>query len=108
MILQFMFKGDFMQLVLLLLLLMSGGTAFNEVKPLISLAGGDFADMLEEAEELTQLVTALSGAKSAPAPASGSDSPPEFQSQSFPLAPISRVADEPITRSLARYISTGA
>ena len=106
MILQFMFKGDFMQLILLLLLLLSGGSTFKDVKPLIGqVIGRDFTDMLDEVEELTQLVAAFSGSE--PVPQSESAPPPDCKSE-YPLAPIARVADESITRSLARYISTGA
>lgn len=115
MIIQFMKKGDFMQLILLLLLLISGSKNFSEVRPLIEeMAGGDAARMLDEVESLTQLASAFN-----PPPQGGNqpfeESPGAQTSQDgaacapdvFPLAPISNIADEGITYCLSRYISTG-
>ena len=104
-----------MQLILILLLLMSGPKNFSEVRPLIEeMAGGDAARMLDEVESLTQLASAFS------LPPQGDNQPfGEFHgaqtsqggaacaSDVFPLAPISNLADEGITYCLSRYISTG-
>ena len=104
-----------MQLILLLLLLISGSKNFSEVRPLIEeMAGGDAARMLDEVESLTQLASAFNpspqggnqpfdeshGAQTSQAGAAG-------QPDVFPLAPISNIADEGITYCLSRYISTG-
>lgn len=113
MILQFMKKGDFMQLILLLLLLMSGSSNLQEVKPLLKeVAGEDAAKMLDEVEGLTQLAAAFAPSKAAaPNPdcavPSQDDAPQGPQGEPFPLAPISNIADEGITYCLSRYISTG-
>ena len=121
-----MFKGDFMQLLLILLLLMSGSPDFKNITPLIEGAVGEEASgILGEVEQLSRIASAfapqgagrqdISHADVEPlmSSASAADcSPPEGQSPAgadcgFPLAPISRLADEKITYCLARYISSG-
>lgn len=121
-----MFKGDFMQLLLILLLLMSGSPDFKNITPLIEGAvGEDASGILGEVEQLSRIASAfapqgagrqdISHADVEPLMSSasaGACPPPQGQPSGgadcgFPLAPISRLADEKITYCLARYISSG-
>ena len=109
-----MSAGDFMQLILLLLLLMSGSSSLKDVKPLSEeVAGEDASRMLEEVEQLTSLASAFAPANNQNIAADDGTAPPPQTDGGgaahdfFPLAPISGIADENITYSLSRYISTG-
>ena len=120
-----MFKGDFMQLLLILLLLMSGSPDFKNITPLIEGAvGEDASGILGEVEQLSRIASAFApqggvgqsagqaGEPLMPSASAADCSPPEGQSPAgadcgFPLAPISRLADEKITYCLARHISSG-
>lgn len=106
-----MFKGDFMQLILLLLLLMSGPSAIKDVKPLIEgVVGDDLSGLFGQAEGLGDIVSALASASSPAATAAScaNDVPSGHEAHDFfPLAPVAGIADEGITYSLSRYISTG-
>lgn len=120
-----MFKGDFMQLLLILLLLMSGSPDFKNITPLIEGAvGEDASGILGEVEQLSRIASAFAphgtgeqsdgqaGEPLMPSASAGACPPPQGQSPAgadcgFPLAPISRLADEKITYCLARHISSG-
>ena len=120
-----MFKGDFMQLLLILLLLMSGSPDLKNITPLIEGAVGEEASgILGEVEQLSRIASAFapqggggqSGGQAAEplmsSASAGACPPPQGQPSGgadcgFPLAPISRLADEKITYCLARYISSG-
>ena len=97
-------KGVFMQLLILLALLLYGGNAQNilsEVKPVIESFGG------EEMKEALKSADELSGVLSAVKEISEIIPQPTRQAQSnvsFPLAPISNIADKEITYSLSKYI----
>ena len=111
-------EGQFMQLLLLIMLALAGGNAeaLKQVKPVIEkLGGGDAMNMIKEAEELSKMLSAVQsltgGAKSAGSPSfnkgcsNGANA--EFAQHGFPLAPIAQIADENITYCLSRYISLG-
>lgn len=97
-----------MQLILLLLLLMSGPSAIKDVKPLLEgVAGADAAKMLEEVEGLADIASAFNFANGGGTPVADVPPPQSDKQDFFPLAPIAGIADEGITYSLSRYISTG-
>ena len=112
-----MSKGEFMQLLILLLLAMMGGNAnaMNDVKPILeSLGGKDVCDAFSQAEELSSMLSAVQamtglGATSAKPQhgGCGGSGSGEFAQHGFPLAPISNIADENITYCLSRYIALG-
>ena len=97
-----------MQLLIILALLLYGGGNANkmlsEVKPVLeSIGGEDMQKALKSAEEISQvlsLVQPFATAKAAP--------PKPEQPQTFPLAPISNIADKEITYSLNKYIQASS
>jgi len=122
-----------MQLLLLLLLALTGGNAntLKEVKPVLeSLGGNEALEALKKAEELSGMLSAVQamtgGLKATRANSfNGSgggkdeggagfgrgasfDNGNEGQTaQGFPLAPIANIADEKITYCLSRFVATG-
>ena len=104
-------RGEkFMQLLIILALILYGGgnakNMLNEVRPVLETIGGeDMQRALKSAEEISEVLSAVqsfSGLKnSAPKTDFTSDN-----SDSFPLAPISAIADREITYSLNKYIQT--
>ncbi len=92
---------------------MSGSSSLKDVKPLIEeVAGEDASRMLEEVEQLTSLASAFAPANNQNIAADAGNAPPPQTDGGaahdfFPLAPISGIADDNITYSLSRYISTG-
>lgn len=108
-----------MQLLMLLLLLAYGGKTeqLKQMQPLLeSLGGEEVASAFKSAEELGSVISAVqdlatnNGASLGDM--SGAFSPKTESAQGgevdgFPLAPIANIADEGITYSLSRYISTG-
>ncbi len=98
-----------MQLLLILAVLLLGGKTdarelLSEVKPVLeNLGGEEIKEALKSAEELSGVLSAVqSFASAAPQDDSHSDKPAGI---SFPLAPISDIADRDITYSLSQYIS---
>lgn len=110
----------FMQLFIILALLLYGGKSgaqnlINEVKPMLETFGGEeVKNALKSAEEISQVITAVRGFTG------GTSDTPEFRAESepaespvkpsnpdvsFPLAPISSVANREITYSLSEYFS---
>lgn len=109
-------------LVLVLMMLASGKKAdFKELKPILeNFGGGEAANAVKKAEELSEMLTAVQSiatmaAASAPASASaaGEDVAPQQpfaakeEGEGYPLAPVSGIADERITYCLSRYIALG-
>lgn len=90
-----------MQLLLILALLMFGGNAKNvldEVKPVIeSIGGEEMLQALKSADEISEVLSAVK--ELTPEPVKPSST------VSFPLAPISAIADKEITYSLSKYVS---
>lgn len=93
-----------MQLALLLVLLLLGGTKnMEEFRPLIEgIAGEGASEMLKEAEQLSSVVSAFSQPTSDRVESAGQK---PAESAMFPLAPVSEIADEGITYCLSRYMS---
>ncbi len=105
-------RGErFMQLLIILaLLLYGGGNAKNllgEVKPVLeSIGGEDMQRALKSAEEISQVLSLVKPFTAMqPKPDTVSDTP-EHNGYTFPLAPISSIADKEITYSLNKYIQT--
>ena len=105
-----------MQLLLLLMLALTGGNAnaLKEVKPVLeSLGGKEAVEALNKAEELSGMISAVqamagAGATRANTSHAGSGGVcGDFAQHGFPLAPISNIADENITYCLSRYIALG-
>ena len=110
-------------LVLVLMMLASGKKAdFKELKPILeNFGGGEAANAVKKAEELSEMLTAVQSiatmaAASAPAPTpatAGEDNAPQQpfaekeEGEGNPLAPVSGIADERITYCLSRYIALG-
>lgn len=101
-----------MQLLIILALLLMGGKSgagklLEEVKPVLESFGGEeIQKALKSAEEISSVISAVQSVQSASVP----DVPVSFSSDgeknvSFPLAPVSAIADKDITYSLSRYIS---
>lgn len=95
-------------LIILALLLYSGGNARNvlsEVKPVLeSIGGEEMQKAIKSAEEISQVLSAVqsfSGLKGDTAHTEEKQNP-----TSFPLAPISAIADKEITYSLNKYINS--
>ena len=95
-----------MQLIILLALLMFGGRAdaknlLSEVKPVLeSLGGEDIQNALKNAEQISEVIKAVSSFSPAPAETHTETA----DAISFPLEPVSKIADRDITYSLSRYI----
>ena len=94
-------------LIILALLLYGGGNArnmLNEVKPVLETIGGeDMQKALKSAEEISEVLSAVqsfTGFNGTP-----SKTVDISNSNEFPLAPISAIADKEITYSLNKYIS---
>lgn len=122
-----------MQLIVLALMLMALGKNANlkEIKPILESIGGEQAtDVIKQAEELNSVISAVqSFATLTKAPheggmPEGKFTPPyrsdrgcgmssdgavgtERGYSCAPLAPISHIADEDITRCLSQYIALG-
>lgn len=104
-----------MQLIVLLLALMLGGKGGNmsELKPVLeSLGGEDICKTLNQAEQLSGMLSAVksfAGArKQEGVKVDKSDFCNECEPQGgYPLSPISGIADEKITYCLSRYIALG-
>ncbi len=103
-----------MQLVTLMVLLMlAGNPNFAQIKPLICQFGGEEAEKtLQQAEELSQMLTVVSGLTSPPAIQTAEESPapdpvPVPVTGAHPLDPISAIADERILTALSQYICMG-
>lgn len=124
-------------LVLLLLFLSTNKTCnFNQVKPLLEQFGGEeVTKAFESAEQISSVISAVqsltggnagegaganrsadplqavvsafASAEKASPQASEPSASPAAETINFPLSPIIGIADEPITASLSRYISTG-
>lgn len=101
-----MLRGVIMQLALLLILLLAGGSkGMEEFRPLIEeLAGDGAAEMMKEAEQLSSVVSAFGRS------VGGNEAESIKVGDSggvFPLAPVAEIADEGITCCLSRYIASG-
>lgn len=98
-----------MQLLVLALMLMLSGKNANikELKPILEeFGGGQAAEALKQAEELSGMISAVQSLTSAPQ----QPSPPAEECSplgGYPLEPIANIADERITYCLSRYIALG-
>ena len=99
----------FMQLLIILALLLYGGgnakNMLNEVKPVLeSIGGDDMQKALKSAEEISEVLSVVQsfsgGFKGSQRKTTDIPDSPE----TFPLAPISSIADREITYSLNKYI----
>lgn len=105
-----------MQLILLLLLLLSGSPDLKNFAPLLdgisSEEEGGLGDVLKGAEQLAQLASAFSS-DNIPRPTANANKIEEVAPADggappvFPLAPVSAIADGAIAGCLSRYISVG-
>lgn len=110
-----MTEVDFMQLLVLALMLMLSGKNANikELKPIIEeLGGNEASEAFRQAEELSGMLSALQSLASMPQQpqATVESAPPSDDggaADGYPLAPIANIADERITYSLSRYIALG-
>ena len=118
-----------MQLLVLALMLMTLGKNANlkEIEPILqSFGGAEAADAIKQAEELSDVISAVQSLMPAAGGAGGgattAGAPLNFDGGSvgaeewakggqcdggFPLAPIANIADERITYCLSRYIALG-
>ncbi len=112
-----------MQLLVLVLMMLAAGKKadFKELKPILeNFGGGEAANAVKKAEELSEMLTAVQSiaamAATAPAPTpatAGEDNVPQQpfaekeEGEGYPLAPVSGIADERITYCLSRYIALG-
>ncbi len=110
-----------MQLLALALMLMLAGKGggFERFKSIIGELGGEqAADAIKQAEELSEVISAVQSLSSAAATASPEESVTGAEDaeecgadggagEGFPLAPISAIADERITYCLSKYIALG-
>ncbi|MDE7300961.1 MAG: hypothetical protein K2N47_02200 [Clostridia bacterium] len=110
-----------MQLLVLLLMLLSSGknSDLKQIEPLLTgFGGGEAANVLKQAEELSGMLSAVQsltgGGNGAPFGGSGASDDGGFNSSAgedindgYPLAPIANIADEKITYALSKYIATG-
>ena len=118
----------FMQLLIILALLLYGGKGnaqnlISEVKPVLETFGGEeIKEALKSEEEISQMLTAVRGLTGGLSQSDNAENNTEgayfdhsegvtanTQGQnsaiSFPLAPISNVANRDITYSLSKYFS---
>ena len=106
-----MTEVDFMQLLVLVLMLMMSGKNANikELKPIIDeFGGGQAAEAFKQAEELSGMLSAVQSLAAMPQSAPQPSAPvEECATDGFPLAPIANIADERITYCLSRYIALG-
>lgn len=96
-----------MQLMIILALLLLGGGNVNgmlkEVKPVLeSLGGEDIQKALKSAEEISEVLSAISPLTGGSAPAQPKQA--SLPLAEYPLAPVSAIADSEITYSLNKYI----
>lgn len=100
-------------LVLVLMLMMSGKNAnIKELKPIFEeLGGGEAANAIKQAEELSNIISALRNVSPVPdcqGDAGGAHAAcGDNCGEGYPLAPIANIADERITYCLSRYIALG-
>lgn len=104
-----------MQLFIILALLLFGGkngaqNILSEVKPVLeSIGGEEMKEALKSAEEISSVLSAvqsMSGSSPAPNFADGFvQTDGGNEGESFPLAPVSSIADKDITYSLSQYIA---
>ncbi len=100
-----------MQLLLLFLLLASGrGGDFRQLRPVLeSLGGEDVKSALREAERLQGVMSAFAGAAGDNGKQRADDAKKrEKESGTFPLAPVSGIANAEILAALARYFAAPA
>ena len=94
-------------LIILALILYGGGNAknmLNEVKPVLETIGGeDMQKALKSAEEISEVLSAVQAFSGFKQTAPKNEYVPD-NSDNFPLAPISAIADREITYSLNKYI----
>lgn len=94
-----------MQLLIILALLMLGGNAQNilsEVKPVIESFGGEeMKQALKSADEISEVLSAVKEISEVMPTPVRSPQP----NVSFPLEPVSRIADKEITYSLSKYMA---
>lgn len=118
----------FMQLLIILALLLYGGKGnaqnlISEVKPVLETFGGEeIKEALKSAEEISQMLSAVRGLTGGLSQSDNAENNTEgayfdhsegvtanTQGQnsaiSFPLAPISNIANRDITYSLSKYLS---
>lgn len=107
-----------MQLILIIALLLFGGRSsdklLSEVKPVLEEFGGEeMKQALKNAEEISEALSAVKELSSSLAPQSGFKAEPQQSPRqqengaaiSFPLSPVSSIADRDITYCLSRYFS---
>ena len=96
-------------LIILALILYGGGNAknmLNEVKPVLeSIGGEDMQKALKSAEEISEVLSAVQSFSGFKQTVPKNEYMPE-NTDNFPLAPISMIADREITYSLNKYIQT--
>ena len=105
-----------MQLLIILALLLYGGkrgaqNLLQEVRPMLeSFGGSEVQEALKSADEISQVLSAVNAFSGGGGDNGGQ--PVETENQkygasegSFPLAPISEIADKDITYSLSKYIA---
>ena len=112
-----MSEDFFMQLLALLLLLLSSGknSDFKQIEPILNSLGGDAAETLKHAEELSGVISAMQSFSAPPSKATanqgggfvGGNGAGGGGGEGYPLAPIAPIADDRITYALSRYIATG-
>ena len=108
-----------MQLLVLVLMLMLSGnnTNIKELQPILETIGGEeAAGALKQAEELSDVISAVQSLSAIAQPANahgkadgadGGACAEEWTKGGYPLAPIANIADERITYCLSRYIALG-
>ncbi len=105
-----MTEVDFMQLLVLALMLMMSGKNSNikELKPIFEeFGGGEAAAAFKQAEELSGMISAVQSLTSAPQQSAVHVEEEQSATDGYPLAPIANIADERITYCLSRYIALG-
>lgn len=106
-----------MQLLIIALLAMlaGGGNRLNELQPILETLGGENAEnILKQSEEISSMLNAVQSLAAAH-PISGAGGVEKsvparnnyVNDGGFPLAPVSRIADDRITYALSGYIATG-
>lgn len=104
-----------MQLLIILALLLYGGKGnaqnlLSEVKPILENFGGEeMQSALKSAEEISQVLSAVQAFSPQPQtekPQKTAETASSGVPFSFPLAPITDIADREITYSLSKYISS--
>ena len=108
-------QGENMQLILLLLLLATGGGDFQKFGPVLETFGNEeVKSALKEAEQLRGIMSAFGGAAAGRTASDGSEgcAKPsetgrhgEAAGGGFPLAPVSGIANAEIIAALVRYFS---